>query len=173
MGQPLAEVETEKATVEYEAEITGTVAALLIDTGKQVDVGTPIAVLADAGETIDQALAAADVSSAATNAIPKEADAAATPPAAEAKSEPLTPAPVAIAATSESSASTAPAAAPSDGSRTFMSPLVRRLATERGLDLSGVRGTGPGGRIVRRDLDNLTAATNPARRSTYSGCFAS
>src|SRR5690554_7187741 len=58
VGQPIAEVETEKATVEYEAEQAGTLAGLLIDVGVQVSVGTPIAVLAGPGEAAEDALAA-------------------------------------------------------------------------------------------------------------------
>lgn len=106
-GQPLVEIETEKAIVEYEAEEAGTVAALLVEPGTSVAVGDPIAVLAGEGE-------------------PAEAP----------------PVPV----------STVAAAAPTP-SRLFASPLVRRLARERGIDLTTVRGSGPHGRIVRRDLD--------------------
>lgn len=147
VGQPLAEVETEKATVEYEAEAAGTIAGLLVDTGIQVSVGTPIAVLATAGESAEQALAAAGQETAPA-AASASAEVASTPePAATA---PVAPAPAA-----------APAPAPAatvgqSGGRTFMSPLVRRLAAERGLDLSTVTGTGPGGRIVRRDIESLT-----------------
>src|SRR5690606_7651722 len=90
--------------------------------------------------------AATEAPAAAPAASPAVATAASvTPPAAESPA-PETTAPV------------------GDGTRLFASPLVRRLAKERGIDLTVVQGSGPGGRIVRRDLDGLTAA--PAARST-------
>lgn len=152
IGQPIAEVETEKATVEYEAEAAGTVAGLLIETGIQVEVGTPIAVLATAGESTDAALAAAsaEVPAAASTAAPL-----ATTALVAAQSVDQIAAPVSAAPPAGEVPAPPP---PASGARLFMSPLVRRLATERGLDLSGVTGTGPGGRIVRRDLDALASA---------------
>lgn len=166
VGQPLAEVETEKATVEYEAESAGTVAGLLIETGVQVSVGTPIAVLAGEGESADEALAAADMSGGGAAEAPSEPKAGSEVPAAATPE--AAPAPSSAPATASEPA---PSAAPSGGSRVFMSPLVRRLAAERGLDLTGVTGSGPGGRIVRRDLDSLqprtetAAAASPAHAS--------
>ena len=157
VGQPIAEVETEKATVEYEAEAAGTIAGLLVETDIQVSVGTPIAVLAAEGESAEQALAAAgpEIGAAAPAAAPEPAPAAAPTPVAQA------PAPEAPAA-----APVAPAAA-QHGGRLFMSPLVRRLAAERGLDLSTLTGSGPGGRIVRRDIESLSApAAAPAAAAT-------
>ncbi len=133
-GQAIAEIETEKAVFEHEAEASGTVAALLVAPGESVAVGAPIAVLADEGE--DPASAAAGVT-----AEPEVAGA---------------PAPVAdlsAASPGESATRAAPATA-----RLFASPLVRRLAGERGLDLAQIRGSGPGGRIVRRDLDVVAKA---------------
>ncbi len=146
VGQPLAEVETEKATVEYEAEAEGTIAGLLVETGIQVSVGTPIAVLATAGESVEQALAAAGQETALVAA--STAEVASAPEPAPESATVVSPAPAPVAPT---------AAARQSGGRTFMSPLVRRLAAERGLDISTVTGTGPGGRIVRRDIESLTA----------------
>lgn len=154
VGQPIAEVETEKATVEYEAEQAGTLAGLLIEVGVQVSVGTPIAVLAGPGESAEDALASfgggasaaeddAEVAAPATLAVDGvETAAVDAPPVAE-----LVEAP--------------PAEAP-QGDRLFASPLVRRMAREQGLDLSAVRGSGPGGRIVRRDIEGLEAAPKAA-----------
>lgn len=162
VGQPIAEVETEKATVEYEAEAAGTIAGLLVETDIQVSVGTPIAVLAAEGESREQALAAAgpEIGAAAPAAAPKPTPAAAPVPVAQA------PAPEAAAAPAAPAAPVAPAAA-QHGGRLFMSPLVRRLAAERGLDLSTVTGSGPGGRIVRRDIESLSAPTAaPAAAAT-------
>ncbi|HEY9497434.1 MAG TPA: dihydrolipoamide acetyltransferase family protein, partial [Terrimesophilobacter sp.] len=119
---------------------------------------TPIAVLATAGESAEEALAAASLEA----ALPQAAGASTAP----APAEPVTtPAPVVTSAPASTASvqPPAPPAAHAGGSsgRIFMSPLVRRLAAERGLDLTGVTGSGPGGRIVRRDLDALSA-TVPA-----------
>jgi pyruvate dehydrogenase E2 component (dihydrolipoamide acetyltransferase) len=153
VGQPIAEVETEKATVEYEAEAAGTIAGLLVETDIQVSVGTPIAVLAAEGESAEQALAAAgpEIGAAAPTAAPEPAPAAAPTPVAQ------VPAPEAAAAAPATPAAPVAPAAAQHGGRLFMSPLVRRLAAERGLDLSTVTGSGPGGRIVRRDIESLSA----------------
>lgn len=155
IGQPLAEVETEKATVEYEAEQAGTLAGLLIDVGVQVSVGTPIAVLAGPGESAEEALAAiragasaeddAEIAAPETLAVDGVKTEAVDPDDLGVESE-FTPEP------------DADAPAPrGDSERLFASPLVRRMAREQGLDLSAVAGTGPGGRIVRRDIEGLEA----------------
>jgi len=150
VGQEIVEIETEKAVVEYEAEAAGTVAALFVEAGDAAAVGSPIAVLAEDGESPEQAIAAAGVSAPAPAAAPAEAPA---PAAAPASTE--APAPV----TAPAAAPAAPAPAPSEAAdhegRLFASPLVRKLARERGIDLSGIAGSGPHGRIVRRDLDAL------------------
>lgn len=174
VGQPLAEVETEKATVEYEAEAGGVVARLLIETGVQVSVGTPIAVLAKGGESAADALASVVGEIGDGEPGDGELGGAGSQPTAAAEAEAPAPSVAASAATagsesepSESVAATTPAApeSPGSGERVFMSPLVRRLAAERGLELSGVTGSGPGGRIVRRDLDAL-ASKAPQAPST-------
>ncbi len=172
LGQPIAEVETEKATVEYEAEAAGTVAGLLIETGVQVEVGTPIAVLATDGETVTAALASASA----------QAPQAAAAPVASGPTEqavaPVVAAPVAAAVpvpaaalAPEPAAASAPAS-PAPGERLFMSPLVRRLAAERGLDLTHVTGSGPGGRIVRRDLEAMPLSTAAASSTAPAGATA-
>ncbi len=174
-GDPIAEIETEKAVVEYAAEASGTVGRLLVEAGDNVAVGTPIAVLLADGEgddAIGPALAAAGADeSAEPNATgPSEAAASAEPPAVEARaasSAPLDP-PSADSATGASTppAETRVASSPPEGphpGRRFASPIVRRLAKERGIDLDAIEGTGPGGRIVRRDLDAApTAPPTPA-----------
>lgn len=134
-GTPLAEIETEKALVEYAAESSGTVGRLVVAAGETVETGSPIAVLTAPGETgadIDAALGVA-----AAPAV--RAPAAAAAPAG--------------ARASEASPNGHPA--PASGSRIFASPIARKAARERGIDLASVTGTGPNGRIVRRDLDRL------------------
>jgi len=136
VGDVLAEIETEKANVDYQAEEQGTLARVLIQPGQSVEVGTPIAVFSAAGETaedVDAALAAAGGA-----ATPTESD-----------PEPVS-APAEVVAEAEAPA---PAAAAASQGRIYVSPLVRKRAREAGIDLSLVTGTGPGGRIVKKDLD--------------------
>ncbi|TDW29501.1 dihydrolipoamide acetyltransferase family protein [Cryobacterium psychrophilum] len=162
VGVPLAEVETEKAIVEYAAETEGTVLRLLVAEGEPVAVGTPIAVVGAEGENIDDMLGDSPAAvPASANAVPSEVVAAAAPEpetAPEPGESPLASAPTELDGSHGQGDH-----APGNGERRFASPLVRRLVKERGLDLSGVRGTGPGGRIVRRDIEGLaTALENPA-----------
>ncbi|MCY7288371.1 MAG: 2-oxo acid dehydrogenase subunit E2 [Cryobacterium sp.] len=159
VGVPLAEVETEKAVVEYASETAGTVLRLLVVEGEPVSVGTPIAVVGAEGENIDDVLGDGPATvTAAVAAVPSEAVAAEAPEpetAPEPGESPLASAPTELAGDQGQGD-----IAQRDGERRFASPIVRRLVRERGLVVSGVRGTGPGGRIVRRDIDGL--ATAPA-----------
>lgn len=152
-GQQLADIETEKAVVEFESEVGGTVARLLVEPGDNVEVGAPIAVILAEGES-DDAVAAA-LAEAGVDAAPAPRVSAA--PAAP---EPETAPAVAETQTSPVAGvvvAPAPEEPSAHGDRVFASPIVRRLAKERGLDLSRVTGSGPDGRIVRRDLDGLAS----------------
>ena len=131
-GQILAEIETDKATMEFEATDEGVIGSILIAAGTAgVKVNTPIAVILEDGDSADA------VPASALAAAPVAAVAAVAAPVAEA-------------------ASAAPKAA---GARVFASPLARRLAAEKGLDLTKVAGSGPHGRIVRADIEGAKAAT--------------
>lgn len=148
VGQPFAEIETEKAVVEYTAETAGTVLELLIKEGDNVDVGAPIAIVGEAGEVAPASPAAEDPA----------ADAAA-PSGAAAKPS---AAPSAPASAADNTVSADPGREAHSGSRRFISPLVRRLAREHDLDLSSINGSGPDGRIVRRDVESLIAGAPAA-----------
>lgn len=126
IGDPIAEIETEKAVVEYAAEVEGIIAQLVAEQGATIAVGEPIAVVTAPGETAD----AVDISA-------RDPESAA--PVIEKIAEIAEPAP------------------PLNGHRLFATPLVRKIAREKGIDLTTVTGTGPSGRIVRRDLDRLPA----------------
>ena len=157
VGDVLAEIETEKATVEYQAEEAGIVAKMLIKPGDLADVGTPIAIFTAAGEgeaEIAQALADAGAASAdtAAPASVEESAAASAPPA---PSEPV------AAPAVDTQASPAPS-----GGRLFVSPLVRKMAREHGVDLTRITGTGPDGRIVRADFEAYIASGAPVAASS-------
>ena len=150
-GDIIAEIETDKATMEVEAVDEGTVGSLLIAEGTdKVKVNTPIAVLLGDGESAGAAKSAAPAPKPTAAPSPAPAAAAAKPQAA--------PAPAPTSANAPAPAAPAPAAKSAanghaPGERIFASPLARRLAKEAGLDLARVAGTGPHGRIVRRDIE--------------------
>ena len=146
-GDVIAEIETDKATMEVEAVDEGTVAKIVVPAGTEaVKVNALIAILAGEGE---------DVSAAASSG------GGAAAPAPKAEAAPA-PAPKAEAAPAQKAAEPAPAAAApapaASGSRTFSSPLARRLAKEAGLDLSAVSGSGPHGRVVKADIEKAVAS---------------
>ena len=145
-GSPFAELETEKAVVEYNAEVSGTIGRLVIPEGGSGEIGAPIAVLIEAGETDADIDAALGDEGGASAEAPAAAPAEATPVDSPVTDDAPVAAPVAVATIG----------------RSFASPIARKLARERGLDLSSVQGTGPGGRIVRRDLDSAPALSSPA-----------
>ena len=158
VGQPFAEIETEKAVVEYTAETAGTVLELLIKEGDNVDVGAPIAIVGEAGE-VAPASPTADSSAAEPSAASAEPEAptASAPVETAASTAPAPPAPAA-----SEPATAAPEGEGKPGARRFISPLVRRLAREHDLDLASVTGSGPDGRIVRRDVEDLVAGAPAA-----------
>src|SRR5687768_14027896 len=144
-GDILAEIETDKATMEFEAVDEGTIAKILVPEGSDgVKVGTPIALLAGEGE---------DASAAAAAPTPKP-EAAPAPEPKAAGAPKAAPAPPPQAPVETPAAPAAPAAAPErqEGERIKASPLARRLAEAQDIDLATLKGSGPGGRIVRADL---------------------
>jgi pyruvate dehydrogenase E2 component (dihydrolipoamide acetyltransferase) len=173
-GDILAEIETDKATMEFEAVDEGKIAKILVPEGSEgVKVGAPIAILAGEGEAVSDAAAGGSSQSEqgkAASAAPKADTAAPAPPKAPPAPKPdetpkAAPAPAAVQAPPAPNAPTAtphPAQAapespsPSRGEgqeRIKASPLARRLAQAQGIDLNGIQGSGPGGRIVRADVD--------------------
>ncbi len=142
VGDVLAEMETEKAVVDYAADADGIVHRILVADGASVEVGAPIMLLLAAGEdpSVADALLGGDAAAAPVAS-------AAEPVAASPVAAPIATAPVATAPTSAAEPDVA-----ADG-RIFASPLVRKMARERSVNLNAIAGTGPQGRIVRRDLD--------------------
>jgi len=171
-GDEFAEVETDKAVMTFESFEDGVLLARLIEEGDTVPLGTPIAILGEEGEDIADLLAEAQVKAAAGKAVsesggPVEAKAEEPAPEPEPEPEPE-PAPVAKAAPAAAAVAATAPAAPSagtdaDGIRIKASPLARRIAAQRGIDLATIAGSGPQGRIIKRDLEGVDATRRVAR----------
>ena len=150
-GDVIAEIETDKATMEVEAVDDGVLAVIFVEAGSEnVAVGTPIARLAEDGEAVD------DVASAPAAAAPPVAEAKVESPAPDAPAKPA-PAPAAVAAAAPGTGSDAP--------RLFASPLARRIAGDNNIDLGALTGSGPHGRILRRDVEAAMSAPMSAQMS--------
>ncbi len=151
MDEPLCEVETDKASMDYLSSQEGTLLAIVKDVGTSAKVADMIAIIGEPGEDISALLAQA-------------------------------PAPAKAAAAPAAPAAPAPASAPVPGGRVKSSPLARKIALDKGLDLAQVAGSGPSGRVVKADVENFTPARPPRarlrlplrasdrRRSTTKGC---
>ena len=162
-GDPLVEIETDKVDMEVESMASGVLRKVLVKAGETVPVGEMLAVIGKAEEDISSLIssnggAAATRPAAAEKkeAEPKEAERKAAEPQKAKPSQPEAraeaPAPGA-----------APAPQAADGGRILASPLARRIARDAGVDLASIQGSGPGGRIIRRDVESATAAGAPSR----------
>src|SRR6185436_1862458 len=142
LGEELVEIETDKANMVYEADAGGTLIEIVADEGETLPIGQVIARVGEPGEEPSGDGASAKPKK---SKKPKKPSAEAEETAAAAPAPPATEAP--------------PAAAPADADgRVKASPLARRIARERGLDLAGLAGSGPGGRIVKADVEKAIAA---------------
>jgi pyruvate dehydrogenase E2 component (dihydrolipoamide acetyltransferase) len=139
-GDVIAEIETDKATIEIETTVEGTVLQLLAGAGDIVAVGAPIGYVGEPGESVPDGAKPAEVAPAQAEPV-ESVEAAAPVPAA---------------------APAAPAPAQGDGGFIKASPIARRLAEERGIDLTRISGTGPGGRIVKKDVEDFPTGEAPA-----------
>ena len=149
-GDVMCEIETDKATMEFEAVDEGVIGKILIEEGTEgVKVNTAIAVLLEEGESADDITdTPAPKADTSSNAAPAEASDATAPAKGHGRGE--------------TDATKAPAAgAKSDGSRIFASPLARRIAAQKGLDLADIKGSGPHGRIVKADVEGLSKTDTP------------
>ncbi|WP_299353015.1 pyruvate dehydrogenase complex dihydrolipoamide acetyltransferase [uncultured Shimia sp.] len=146
-GDIIAEIETDKATMEFEAVDEGTMGPILVAEGTEgVKVNTAIAMMLEDGEDASDVTAP---SAPAPEAAPAAADAGTEAAPAGGSDTPVAPAPQAA-----------------DGSRIFASPLARRIAADKGLDLSTIQGSGPRGRIVKADVESAKPGAAPAVAAT-------
>lgn len=148
MGEPLAEIDTDKATMEMQALSNGVLRKILINEGESAPLGQPIAIIGEADEDISELLKTATAAkpaqaAAATEKLP-ESDAA---PAVEVTPKDQTAAPAVSADGKKPRESAAPTG------RLLISPIAARMAAEAGIDLKSLRGSGPGGRIVKSDVE--------------------
>ena len=143
-GEPLLEVETDKVTMEVEAQVEGIVGRILVAAGEEVDIATPIAIISAPGEAIPSL--SQDIGSSSGQVVLSES-----PPAHRLTQE--------LDAVSDAAE---PAPASQERPRHRASPKARKIAAEKGLDLATVAGSGPGGRVVSADLETLTSASPAA-----------
>jgi pyruvate dehydrogenase E2 component (dihydrolipoamide acetyltransferase) len=165
VGDVLAEVETDKAVMELQARGDGVLRRVLAPAGATVEVGKLVAVIAAASEDISGLVAGAGAAAPPRTTHPPVAEAAALPrptappPAAPPHATPIPAAEAAWAAGAQSArVATATAGPAASAARVKASPLAKRLARERGIDLRIVTGSGPGGRVIRRDVDAAPVA---------------
>lgn len=145
-GEIIAEIETDKATMEMESFHDGTILKLLVSKGDAIPVGAPLAVVGAAGEDISAILS--DLDSHASPEPPEDAPNASTtaPQKAESKS--------------------APSTAQDSGDRLMASPLAKRLAQDNGIDLGNINGSGPHGRVIKRDIEAAMSSGPTRARSS-------
>ncbi|MCH2156930.1 MAG: pyruvate dehydrogenase complex dihydrolipoamide acetyltransferase [Opitutales bacterium] len=137
-GDMIAEVETDKATMEVENFEDGIILKVYVAEGEQVDIGAPICAIGEKGEDIPEV--------GTSSSAPKTEAAEETPKEASASPAPTAPEPTTIAATTQ--------APSSSDSRVKASPLAKKIAAEKGIDLASITGSGPNGRIVKADVEN-------------------
>jgi len=154
-GEIIAEIETDKATMELQAFESGTLQKILVPEGQTVPIGQAIAIIGDGAAPDEAAAPDAGAQQAASEEGGAEAIARNTAEAkAEAQQAPATPAPQAAPPASQSNGQ-------SSDERIKASPLARRMADERGIDLRQVQGTGPGGRIIKENIESFQPSAAP------------
>lgn len=159
-GDVLAEVETDKANMDMEAYDEGTLLKIVAKEGDRVPIGGLIGVLGDKGE---------DVSAVVSEAAAPAAKESSATPAPAANSAPAAAAAPAQPAAAPATTAPPPAAQPKGNGRLKASPLAKRLASDRGIDLNAVTGTGTSGRIVKRDVESFTPSQGARRVVVSSG----
>lgn len=150
MGEPLAEIDTDKATMEMQALSNGVLRKILINEGESAPLGQLIAVIGEPDEDISAILSEAPAAAQSKPATKPQSEA---PPPSAGTSPPKVPA--------GNGAQAAVATAPEVASRIIVSPLAARMAAEAGLDLRTLQGSGPNGRIIKKDIEAALSAPRP------------
>jgi len=157
-GELLAEIETDKATMEFESFYDGVLLHIGVETGKAAPVNALLAVIGNSGEDISAILSSASATETSAETAPKQEQEAPKPVA-----DP-TPAPIPTPTVAQPVKTSAPVAMASND-RVYASPLAKKLADERGIDLNYVQGSGENGRIVKRDVDHYQPHPNGSTTS--------
>ena len=152
-GELLAEIETDKATMEFESFFDGTLLHIGVETGKAAEVNAILAIIGAPGEDISALLAGAPASKPVADAAPSP--------------EPVKTQTIAEPVVQKSVAPTPIPVSSSSNDRVFASPLAKKLAEEKGVDIQSIVGTGENGRIVKRDVDHYSPYV-PADRAYVS-----
>lgn len=162
-NETLAEVDTDKATMEMTALSGGTLLKIIKGAGETAALGEAIAIVGKAGEDISGLLSETSSNGAAKKEEPKAEEKAAEAPAEPAAKEEKAPVPAPVAKQESTGGE-------SSGGRMIVSPIAARMASENGIDLKTVRGSGPGGRIIKRDIESAmeTGATTATQSFTAS-----
>ena len=147
-GEILAEIETDKATMEFESFFDGVLLHIGIEKGVAAPVNSILAIIGEKGDDVNKILADAEKNSPFAKAAKKE-DVAVTP-------EPIKEAPKPVVTKQEAPKPIQAASVSDSNGRLFASPLAKKMASDQGIDLSTVKGTGDSGRIVKRDIDHYT-----------------
>jgi len=150
MGEPLAEIDTDKATMEMQALSNGVLRKILIGEGESAPLGQLIGIIGEPDEDISALLSEAPAKAPATTAQPAPAESEPAQPAERPPAE--TPAEKPAAATAGNGA----------GGRLIVSPLAARMAAEAGIDLRSLQGSGPGGRIIKKDIESAMSQQQPS-----------
>jgi pyruvate dehydrogenase E2 component (dihydrolipoamide acetyltransferase) len=154
VGDELVEIETDKANMAYESDVAGTLTQVLAEEGDTLPIGAPIAVVGDPGEG---------------PAGPKDAEGSSVAPAGPATAgDPPLP-PVAKASSATVPPTVSPAGSAGNSPRVKASPLARRVAQETGVDLGGLKGSGPGGRIVKADVERAEVPSSSTPPNAKTG----
>lgn len=155
--ETVAEVDTDKATMELTAIVGGTLLKILVPEGGSVPLGDPVGIVGEPGEDI-----AALIAQAGGEAAPASVEKSASTPAAKDSDKDSNVVPQVAETAPTTAANEATAEVNGTGGRLLVSPVAARMATEGGLDLRRVKGSGPGGRIIKRDVEAALAAPPPA-----------
>jgi pyruvate dehydrogenase E2 component (dihydrolipoamide acetyltransferase) len=163
VGDELVEIETDKANMVYEADSGGTLVEIVAQEGDTLPIGETIARVGDASEVVESAAGPGDAAAAGNggDGSGARAPAAVEPPTEQPKPEPAAATPAPPPAATTSAAAPAAQTAAGDG-RVKASPIAKRIARDRGLDLHALSGSGPGGRIVKADVEKALAGEGPA-----------
>ena len=158
MGEPLAEIDTDKATMEMQALANGVLRKILINEGQSAPLGQLIAVIGEPSEDIASLLSEAPQPAKQEQKKEEQAKPQEQPPPAQAKAAVASAQPAAAGVDGRQ----APQAVASDSARLIVSPLAARMAAEAGIDLRSLQGSGPGGRIIKRDIEAAVSKPKPA-----------